>query len=59
MKAIHSGQSPPRPMASRIALIPVSCSAMYGRVATMPVIATSSASIADPCRPRTKSAAVA
>lgn len=38
--------------------MPTSCRAMYGIVATMPVTATSSASIEEPWRARTKSAGV-
>src|SRR5258705_10812764 len=38
--------------------MPTSCSAMYGMVATMPVIATSSAMVDEPDRARTKSAGV-
>ena len=38
--------------------MPTSCSAMYGIVATMPVIATSSAMVDEPDRARTKSAGV-
>src|SRR5215475_16231158 len=38
--------------------MPTSCSAMYGMVATIPVIATSSAMVDEPERARTKSAGV-
>ncbi len=53
-----SGQCPFTPMAFSVAWMPISCSAMYGMVATMPVIATSRASVDDPNRARTKSAGV-
>ena len=46
------------PIVRSTASRPTSCSAMYGIVATMPVIATSSARIGEPKRPRTKSAGV-
>ena len=46
------------PIALSTASIPTSCSAMYGIVATIPVSATSSASVGEPERARTKSAGV-
>ncbi len=50
--------SPVTPIVLSTASMPTSCSAMYGIVATMPVIATSSASVGEPNRARTKSAGV-
>ena len=56
--AMTSGQYPWIPMTVRTASIPSRLSAMYGMVATMPVMATASASVGEPNRPRTKSAVV-
>ena len=53
-----SALSPVTPMVLSTASMPTSCRAMYGMVATMPVIATSSARIGEPNRLRTKSAGV-
>ena len=53
-----SGHSPSTPIVRSTAPMPTSCSAMYGIVATMPVIAIISASVDEPWRPRTKSAGV-
>ena len=50
--------SPVTPIVLSTASMPTSCSAMYGIVATMPVIAISSASVGDSNRARTKSAGV-
>ena len=50
--------SPVTPIVLSTASMPTSCSAMYGMVATMPVIATSSASVGESKRVRTKSAGV-
>ncbi|GAA3446755.1 hypothetical protein GCM10018955_61940 [Planomonospora venezuelensis] len=52
------GRCPVTPIDFSTASMPTSCSAMYGMVATMPVIATSSASVGEPKRARTKSAGV-
>ena len=49
---------PPIPITSRTTWMPMSCSAMYGIVARMPVTATARASGCEPKRPRTKSAGV-
>ena len=49
---------PTTPIVLRTASMPTSCSAMYGMVATMPVIAMSSARVGEPNRARTKSAGV-
>jgi hypothetical protein len=56
--AMTIGQWPFTPIASSVAWMPTSCSAMYGMVATMPVMATSRASVEEPNRARTKSAGV-
>jgi hypothetical protein len=53
-----SGHSPSTPIVRMTAPMPTSCSAMYGMVAAMPVIAIMSASVEEPWRPRTKSAGV-
>lgn len=50
--------SPVTPMALSTDSMPTSCRAMYGMVATMPVIAISSASTGESNRLRTKSAGV-
>ena len=47
---------PPTPETSSTAWMPTSWSAMYGIVATNPVIGTASDSPREPCRPETKSA---
>ena len=49
---------PTTPIVLRTASMPTSCSAMYGIVATIPVMATSSASVDEPNLARTKSAGV-
>ena len=59
-KAINSGRSATRPVpempsAPISTWMPTSCSAMYGIVATMPVIVIASASQRLPKRPFTKS----
>ena len=56
--AMISGQCPLMPMVVSTAWMPSRLRAMYGMVATMPVIATASARVGDPNRARTKSAAV-
>jgi hypothetical protein len=66
-KAMKSGMSrsnqpapsrPPRPSTSSTAWMPMSCSAMYGIVARMPVNATARLSALESNRPCTKSAGV-
>jgi hypothetical protein len=56
--AMMIGHSPRIPIAFSTASMPTSCRAMYGIVATIPVIATISASEPEPKRPRMKSAGV-
>ena len=58
VKATMIGQWPPTPIVRRTASMPTSCRAMYGMIATIPVMATASASVGEPKRPRTKSAGV-
>ncbi len=41
-RSLASRLSPPRPIVSKTACMPTSCSAMYGIVARMPVTATAS-----------------
>ncbi len=53
-----SGHSPEMPIVRMTAPMPTSCSAMYGIVAAMPVMAIIRASVGEPWRPRTKSAGV-
>ncbi len=57
-KAMMIGRCPVTPITFSTAWMPISCRAMYGMVATMPVIATSRARVGEPKRPRTKSAGV-
>ena len=49
---------PPTPSTDSTALMPTSCSAMYGIVATIPVMAIAVESSLLPYRPPTKSAGV-
>ena len=44
MKAAMIGKSPFKPIVLIVTLMPISCRAIYGMVATMPVIATASSS---------------
>lgn len=48
MKAAASGSSPVRPSALITTSMPMSCSAMYGIVATTPVSATANSSAREP-----------
>jgi hypothetical protein len=56
--ATASGQAPGSPITRNTASMPMSCSAMYGIVARMPVTAMASPSVREPKRARTNSAGV-